>query len=63
MIKLINLTKYYKKHARGILDVSLEIKPGEIFGFIGPNELVNQQQLELCSILYFLRVEVLQLMD
>ena len=37
MIKLINLTKYYRKHARGILDVSLEIKPGEIFGFIGPN--------------------------
>ncbi len=37
MIKLDALTKYYKKHARGILDVSLEIKEGEIFGFIGPN--------------------------
>ncbi|MDD4355392.1 MAG: ABC transporter ATP-binding protein, partial [Candidatus Izemoplasmatales bacterium] len=37
MIKLQKLTKYYKKHARGILGVSLEIKPGEIFGFIGPN--------------------------
>lgn len=37
MIKLQALTKYYKKHARGILDVSLEIKKGEIFGFIGPN--------------------------
>jgi ABC-2 type transport system ATP-binding protein len=37
MIKLNALTKYYKKHARGILDVSLEIKEGEIFGFIGPN--------------------------
>ena len=37
MIKLEQLTKYYKKHARGILDVSLEIKHGEIFGFIGPN--------------------------
>ena len=37
MIKLDQLTKYYKKHARGILDVSLEIKKGEIFGFIGPN--------------------------
>src|SRR5690606_17564264 len=24
-------------HARGIIDVSLEVKPGEIFGFIGPN--------------------------
>jgi len=37
MIKIDALTKYYKKHARGILDVSLEIKKGEIFGFIGPN--------------------------
>ena len=37
MIKLQALTKYYKKHARGIIDVSLEIKQGEIFGFIGPN--------------------------
>jgi ABC-2 type transport system ATP-binding protein len=37
MIKLEALTKYYKKHTRGILDVSLEIKKGEIFGFIGPN--------------------------
>ena len=37
MIKLQELTKYYKKNARGILDVSLEIKQGEIFGFIGPN--------------------------
>ncbi len=37
MIKLEQLSKYYKKHARGILDVSLEIKQGEIFGFIGPN--------------------------
>ena len=37
MIKLDALTKYYNKNARGILDVSLEIKEGEIFGFIGPN--------------------------
>lgn len=37
MIKLQELTKYYKKHSRGILNVSLEIKQGEIFGFIGPN--------------------------
>ncbi len=37
MIKLDALTKYYSKNARGILDVSLEIKEGEIFGFIGPN--------------------------
>ncbi len=31
-----NLTKYYGK-ARGILDVSMSIDQGEIFGFIGPN--------------------------
>ncbi|MFA6801345.1 MAG: ABC transporter ATP-binding protein [Acholeplasmataceae bacterium] len=37
MIKTTNLTKYYHKNARGILDVSLDIKKGEIFGFIGPN--------------------------
>jgi ABC-2 type transport system ATP-binding protein len=37
MIKIQHLTKYYQKHARGILDVSLEVKEGEVFGFIGPN--------------------------
>lgn len=31
-----NLTKYYGK-SRGILDVSMNIEQGEIFGFIGPN--------------------------
>lgn len=37
MIKINDLTKYYGKNARGILDVSLDIEKGEIFGFIGPN--------------------------
>ncbi len=37
MINIEHLTKYYGKHARGILDLSLEVKKGEIFGFIGPN--------------------------
>lgn len=37
MIKTENLTKYYGNNARGIIDLSLEIKEGEIFGFIGPN--------------------------
>lgn len=37
MIKLDALTKMYKKNARGIMDVSLEVHQGEIFGFIGPN--------------------------
>lgn len=35
-IEINNLTKYYGQ-ARGIIDVSLTIDEGEIFGFIGPN--------------------------
>lgn len=35
-VQTSNLTKYYGK-SRGIIDVSLEIEEGEIFGFIGPN--------------------------
>jgi len=37
MITTKDLTKYYGKNSRGIIDVSLHIKEGEIFGFIGPN--------------------------
>lgn len=36
VIEVNNLTKYYGK-ARGIIDVSLKVEEGEIFGFIGPN--------------------------
>jgi len=36
VIEINNLTKYYGK-ARGIIDVSLAVDEGEIFGFIGPN--------------------------
>lgn len=36
IIELNHLTKYYGK-ARGIVDVSLQVEQGEIFGFIGPN--------------------------
>jgi ABC-2 type transport system ATP-binding protein len=36
VIEVSNLTKYYGK-ARGIIDVSLNVEEGEIFGFIGPN--------------------------
>jgi ABC-2 type transport system ATP-binding protein len=36
IIEVKNLTKYYGK-ARGIVDVSFDVKEGEIFGFIGPN--------------------------
>ncbi len=35
-IETQNLTKFYGK-ARGIIDLNLQIEPGEIFGFIGPN--------------------------
>ncbi len=37
VIEIHNLTKYYNKKARGILDVSFDVAEGEIFGFIGPN--------------------------
>src|SRR5947199_4613901 len=36
IIEVANLTKYYGK-ARGIVDVSVNVEEGEIFGFIGPN--------------------------
>jgi ABC-2 type transport system ATP-binding protein len=36
IIEVNKLTKYYGK-ARGIVDVSLNVEEGEIFGFIGPN--------------------------
>lgn len=36
IIETNKLTKSYGK-ARGIVDVSMEVKEGEIFGFIGPN--------------------------
>ena len=35
-IKIVNLTKYYGK-TRGIENLSISIKEGEIFGFLGPN--------------------------
>jgi len=37
VIEIRNLTKYYGKKSRGILDVSFDVMEGEIFGFIGPN--------------------------
>lgn len=35
-IETRNLTKYYGK-ARGIIEINLTVKQGDIFGFIGPN--------------------------
>jgi ABC-2 type transport system ATP-binding protein len=36
VIEVSKLTKYYGR-SRGIVDVSFDVKEGEIFGFIGPN--------------------------
>lgn len=36
MLEILNLKKYYGK-IRGVEDVSLKIKSGEVYGFIGPN--------------------------
>ncbi|MEJ2488046.1 MAG: ATP-binding cassette domain-containing protein [Anaerolineales bacterium] len=36
VIETTNLSKYYGK-ARGMVEVSLQVEEGEIFGFIGPN--------------------------
>lgn len=35
-IEISNLSKFYGKN-RGVLDIDLTVKEGEIFGFIGPN--------------------------
>jgi len=35
-VEITNLTKSYGKN-RGVIDVSLKVKTGDIFGFIGPN--------------------------
>jgi len=36
ILEIINLRKYYGK-IRGVEDVSLKLKTGEVYGFIGPN--------------------------
>lgn len=36
VIETRDLTVYYGKH-RGIVDVNLVVKKGEVFGFLGPN--------------------------
>ena len=35
-VEIMNLTKSYGKN-RGVIDVSLAVKEGDIFGFLGPN--------------------------
>lgn len=36
VIEINELTKTYGK-SRGVIDISFQVKEGEIFGFIGPN--------------------------
>jgi len=36
VIRTENLTKYYGK-VRGVEELSLEVEPGQVFGFLGPN--------------------------
>jgi ABC-2 type transport system ATP-binding protein len=36
VIKLEGLTKFYGK-SRGVIDLDLEVMPGEVFGYLGPN--------------------------
>ena len=36
VIQTSNLTKYYGRHP-GVVDVSLEVEEGEVFGYLGPN--------------------------
>ncbi len=31
-----DMTKFYGRQ-RGVLDVSIEVRPGEVFGYLGPN--------------------------
>ncbi len=37
MIKIQNVTKSYVKGTKSVDNLNLEIKDGEIFGFLGPN--------------------------
>lgn len=37
MIEIKNVSQKYKKNKKVIDNLSLEIKNGEIFGFLGPN--------------------------
>lgn len=37
MLTIQNLTKHYKGSNKGVTDVSLEIRPGDIYAFIGHN--------------------------
>ena len=52
VIEINNLTKMYGKN-RGIIDVSFDVKEGEIYGFIGPNGAGKTTTLRLLVGLIF----------
>lgn len=53
VVEIENLTKSYGK-ARGIIDVSLNIEEGDIFGFLGPNGAGKSTTIR--SMLGFLKI-------
>jgi ABC-2 type transport system ATP-binding protein len=54
VIEVNKLSKYYgKDRARGIVDVSFEVKEGEIYGFIGPNGAGKSTTIRLFLSLIF----------
>ena len=50
MLELKNVVKIYNDKKRAVNDLSLSIKKGEIFGFLGPNSLSKTEIM--CMILY-----------
>ena len=54
VIEINNLTKSYGKN-RGVIDVSLKVKEGDIFGFLGPNGAGKSTTIR--SMLGFLKID------
>ena len=48
MLKIERLTKIYQKNKKAVDNISLEIKDGEIFGFIGHNGAGKTTTLKCC---------------